>query len=84
MKIIEWFKRDPCVRGTNIPVPNKRPPMPTVKPPLENEKKAQIYTCVDCRYYLVDSLSDPCDECVGKAGFGYNRFIHKANEELKG
>lgn len=77
MKIIEWFKRNTCVRGANIPMPNKRPPMPTVKSPVRNEKKTRKDTCANCKYYLVEPLSDPCDECIGRAGSGYNRFVHK-------
>ncbi len=77
MKIISTNTKketgDTYSRGSNIPKPNKRPPMPPVKHPKENERQEQKDACVNCRYYLVDPLSDPCDECTGKAGFGYNR-----------
>ncbi len=64
---------DTYSRGSNIPKPNKRPPMPPVKHPKEDKRHEQKDACVNCRYYSVDPLSDPCDECIGKAGLGYNR-----------
>lgn len=83
MKIISTNTKkdtgDTYSRGSNIPTLNKRPPMPPVKHPKENKRQEQKDTCVNCRYYSVDPLSDPCDECIGKAGFGYNRFAHKKN-----
>lgn len=53
--------------------------MPLVNLPKENERQEQRDTCANCKNYSVDPLSDPCDECIGKAGFGYNRFAHKTN-----
>lgn len=79
MKIISTNTKeetgDTYSRGSNIPTPNKRPPTPPVKHPKENKRQEQKDTCVNCRYYSVDPLSDPCDECIGKAGFGYNRLL---------
>lgn len=94
MKIIEWFKRNPCVKcdyysPSNNCCQSKKcvstdPNVNAVdrmfcEPYYKSEEKKQKDICVDCKYYLVDPLSDPCDECIGKAGFGYNRFAHKKN-----
>lgn len=77
MKIISTNTKketgDTYSRGSNIPKPNKRPPMPPVKHPKEDKRHEQKDACVNCRYYSVDPLSDPCDECIGKVGLGYNR-----------